>query len=58
MIIAIEGRGKLESLFYFNYGDGELNAKGIAFLKKYFPASPIAYKGIIRFAYETGWEPK
>jgi hypothetical protein len=58
MIIAIEERGKLESLFYFNYGDGELNAKGIAFLKKYFPASPIAYKGIIHFAHETGWEPK
>ncbi len=57
MYIAIEGRGKLESLFYFNYGDGELNAKGIAFLKKHFPASPIAYKGVIRFSHEAGWEP-
>ena len=56
--IAIEERGKFESLFYFSYGDGELNAKGIAFLKKHFPASPIAYKGFIRFAYVTGWEPQ
>lgn len=58
MRFAIEGNGKFESLFYFKYGSGELNPKGIAFLKKHFPKSPILYKGTVHFASETGWEPK
>ena len=56
--IAIEGRGKLESLFAFRYGAGEFNAKGIAFLKKHFPLTPIIYKSRYHFSDETGWEPK
>jgi len=58
MRFAIEGNGKFESLFYFKYRSGEFNAKGIAFLKKYFPKSPIAHKGTVHFASEAGWEPK
>jgi hypothetical protein len=58
--IAIENRGKLRSLFCFQYndGEGEFNAKGIEFLKKYFPLTPIIYKGRYHFPEETGWEPK
>jgi hypothetical protein len=54
--IAIENRGKIRSLFCFRYndGEGEFKAKGIEFLKQYFPLTPIVYKGQYHFPDEAG----